>query len=131
MLATIPNGDKELVLVKPNARMNHSGEALARVRERIGFAPEECLIVFDDILLPIGATRFRTKGGHGGHQGCRSVIEALATTMVPRVRVGVGQPQDPDDITGYVLSNFAPENEPKIDAACREAVDKILVVLAR
>jgi len=131
MLATIPNGDDELYLVKPMRGMNRSGKALARLRGRIGFEPEECVIVIDDVMLPIGATRARTKGGYGGHRGCRSVVESLATTMVPRLRVGVGRPQDDADIMDYVLSDFAPEDMPKIDAACREAVEKIRLALAR
>ena len=109
--------------------MNNSGEVLGGIRKQFRFDPAQCLLVFDDISLPLGTTRFRMKGGYGGHLGCRSVIERFGTTMIPRLRIGIGQPEKGVGYETFVLQDFTSEDTPKIKGASREAVEKILFIL--
>jgi len=97
---------QEVLLVKPQTYMNASGAAVAALQQRLGFDSEEVLVVLDDFLLDFGRLRWRRKGSDGGHNGLASVIEKIGTQNIPRLRVGIGQPQE--DIIDYVLKPFAP-----------------------
>lgn len=92
---------REIVLIKPQCWMNQSGVIVARaVREY----DKEFLVVVDDINLPLGRIRLRYKGSDGGHKGLRSIIDAIGHTNFPRLRLGVGRPDE--DIVSYVLTPF-------------------------
>ena len=110
---------KKVLLVMPQTFMNNSGEA---VREALSFyklPPERCLVVCDDITLPVGTIRIRRKGSDGGQRGMRSIITLCGSEQFPRIKVGVGQKPHPDyDLAAWVLSRF-PENE---KTPLREAV---------
>lgn len=120
-----------LYLVKPLSFMNVTGPAVARVLRRLGLSAPECVLVYDDIDLPLGAVRVRMKGSHGGHNGVRSIIDALQTEDVRRVKVGIGRPGDRDEVTDHVLSRFAPEELPVIEEACAEAAARVLDLIGR
>ncbi len=121
-----------LSLVKPQAFMNVTGPALARVVRRLRLAPADLVLVHDDIDLALGRVRVRMKGSHGGHNGVRSIIETFQTDELRRVKVGIGRPERPADVSDHVLTHFAPEELPLIETACAEAVDRVLnLVTAR
>lgn len=96
----------ELLLLKPLTFMNLSGGPVAEVLGFRGLAPEDCLIVCDDMALPLGAVRLRAKGSSGGHHGLDSVIAALGTSAFPRLRVGIGAPPPGVDGADWVLGRF-------------------------
>jgi PTH1 family peptidyl-tRNA hydrolase len=75
--------------------------------------------------------RARMRGGDGGHRGVRSVLESFATDEVRRVRIGVGRPEQKDQVSSYVLSSFSPTELPLIEKACEEAADLVLDLLAK
>jgi peptidyl-tRNA hydrolase, PTH1 family len=112
--AIIPSGEGQApgpcLLVKPQTFMNRSGLAVAPVLSAHGGAPEETLVVVDDVALELGTLRLRERGGHGGHNGLRSLVECLGTEDFPRLRVGIraGEPQG--DLAEYVLAPF-PEDD--------------------
>jgi PTH1 family peptidyl-tRNA hydrolase len=116
-----------LYLVKPAAFMNVSGPAVARILRKLHVGPPDLIVVFDDLDLPLGKVRARMKGSAGGHNGVRSVIEALGTSDFRRVKVGIGRPAAPgrakDEIVDHVLSPFYPEELGIIETACAEATD--------
>ncbi len=105
----------ELVLLKPLTYMNRSGLAVARLLERFALEPEDCLIVYDDVALPLGRLRARAQGSAGGHKGMASVIEALGTTAIPRLRLGIDGEEKPEDLVQFVLSEFTPEEWPQVE----------------
>jgi aminoacyl-tRNA hydrolase len=123
-------GGDTLYLVKPLTYMNVSGPVVAQVGRRLGFDPADCILVYDDIDLPLGRVRVRMKGSDGGHRGVRSVIEALQTSELRRVKVGIGRPADKAAVSGHVLSGFSPDEIPLIQAACAEAADRVLQLSA-
>ena len=83
-------GEHSVMFVKPQTFMNRSGVAVAALQRYYRVSPENILVVYDDLDLPPGHLRLRAKGGAGGHNGMRSVIDYLRTTEFPRLRVGIG-----------------------------------------
>jgi PTH1 family peptidyl-tRNA hydrolase len=101
-------GGQPVRLVKPLTFMNRSGAAVEPLVRSTHTAPADVLVVLDDVALELGTLRLRQLGSHGGHNGLRSVLEALGTDAVPRLRVGVRGGGDlPADLAGYVLAEFA------------------------
>ena len=119
-----------LHLLKPQSFMNVSGPAVARLSRRLHLGPPDLVIVFDDLDLPLGKVRVRMKGSAGGHNGVRSVIEALGTDAIRRVKVGIGRPAPPgqhkDLVVDHVLTPFYPDEMDAVEAACAEAADLAL-----
>ena len=116
-------------LIKPQAFMNVCGPVIARALQRHGAGPEDLILVYDDIDLPLGAVRVRMKGSHGGHNGVRSVIDALGTTDIRRVKVGIGRPEHKGDVPDHVLTVFDADELPTVDTAVAEAAQKVLALL--
>jgi PTH1 family peptidyl-tRNA hydrolase len=98
------------LLVKPQTFMNRSGSAVAQLVEAHGSAPEDVFVIVDDVAIDLGTIRMRERGGHGGHNGLRSLIECLATEEFPRLRIGVRKGEAEGDLADYVLAPF-PEEE--------------------
>lgn len=115
-------GDKKVWLTKPTTFMNMSGWAVVDCLGDLGVSAEGLLVLCDDVNLPLGKIRIREKGTEGGHKGLRSIIYQLNTYNFPRLRMGVGLPQEDVDLEKYVLENFD-ENEKKY-------VDKMLQISA-
>src|SRR5262245_49798703 len=119
-----------LALVKPQAFMNVSGATVAAALRKLDAAPSELVLVFDDIDMELGKVRLRMKGSAGGHNGVRSVIDALGTEEVRRVKVGIGRPgtpgQDRERVVDHVLSPFYSDEHDAIEAACTTAADMVL-----
>ena len=117
------DGPPMLALAKPLTFMNRSGRAVAGLLDRYGLAPDQMLVVYDDLALEIGALRLRPKGSHGGHNGIRDIIGALGSTEFPRLRVGVGNSFPPGGQVDFVLSPFADDERDAADAAFDEAAE--------
>ena len=90
--------------IKPQTYMNRSGKAIASFANFFQIPIENIIIISDDIDLELGKARFRLGGGHGGHNGLRSVIDSLGDSNFFRLRVGVGRPQGNGDVVRHVLS---------------------------
>ncbi len=103
-------GDEPVRLVKPLTFMNRSGVAVARLLEDSGSSPADLVVVVDDVALELGTLRLRERGSHGGHNGLRSLIDVLGTDEFVRLRIGVRKGELPEDLAGYVLGEFPPED---------------------
>lgn len=119
---------KDVILMKPTTYMNNSGFAVREVLDFYKADPEDLLIVYDDIDLPVGTIRLRQKGSAGGHNGIKSIIHCIFTSHFDRIRVGTSRdPQIP--IIEWVLTKFKPEEkeelEKAIDLAAHAAYDSI------
>jgi PTH1 family peptidyl-tRNA hydrolase len=95
------NGEKVL-LVKPQTFMNNSGESVAPLAKYYDIEPQDITVVYDDLDLPSGKLRIKHGGGHGGHNGLRSLNQHLPNADYTRVKIGIGRPPG-GDITPWVL----------------------------
>ena len=98
---------------KPTTYMNNSGIAVHSIKEYYKIDLENIIIIHDDLDLPFGTVKFKIGGGHGGHNGLRS-LDAHITKEYIRVRIGIGKPADKTDVANYVLSNFSKEELNKL-----------------
>jgi PTH1 family peptidyl-tRNA hydrolase len=117
---------RKLVIVEPQTYMNNSGVPLRLIASWYRTPPEALLVVYDDMDLPFGKIRMRPFGGHGGHNGMRSII-ATMTDRFPRVRVGVGRPER--DSIDHVLSPFSKTELEKLPAIIDSIADGVRVWL--
>ncbi len=92
--------------LKPSTFMNLSGKSLLSVKQFFKLELDDIIVIHDDIDLPFGAVRFKKGGGHGGHNGLRS-IDTLVGKEYIRVRVGVGKPEHKSQVADYVLHDFS------------------------
>ncbi len=107
---------RPVVLLKPRTFMNESGKAIGPPARFYRIPPERMLVIYDDLDLPQGTVRLRSKGGSGGHKGMRSIITRLSGRQnFPRVRVGIGRPPGRMDPAAYVLRNFGEAERPLMD----------------
>lgn len=122
---------ESVYLLKPGSFMNVTGGPLASALRRLHADPADLIVVYDDIDLPLGMVRTRMKGSHGGHNGMRSVIEALGTPEIRRVKIGVGRPERKADVADHVLDRFQPDELPVVEDAVARAADRILELVTR
>ena len=94
------------LLLKPQTSMNLSGDCVAKVLRFHRWKPAQVLLVYDDVDLPFGTLRFRTKGGSGGHNGVKSIMDSLGTEEIPRLKLGIGRVNS-RRLSSYVLSSFS------------------------
>ncbi len=93
-------------MVKPTTYVNLSGVAALELKEVADFEIKDFLVVVDDINLPLGKIRIRSKGGDGGHNGLNSIIYSLESDQFPRLRIGIGNDFEDGFMADYVLSKF-------------------------
>ncbi len=113
-LAEVRLDGLRLALLKPETFMNDSGRSVAAAAHFFKVEPESLLVVHDDVDLEAGRLQARAGGGLAGHNGLRSLAQALGTLDFVRLRIGVGRPGrgDPRSVADYVLSPFSPEEDP-------------------
>ncbi|WP_026702339.1 aminoacyl-tRNA hydrolase [Salibacterium aidingense] len=111
---TFADGEK-IYLVKPLTFMNLSGEALQPLMDFYQIPAENLLVIYDDLDLEPGSLRIRIKGGHGGHNGLKSIFHDLGTRDFKRIRIGIGHPEPGDSVISHVLGTFTPEEKKKVE----------------
>ena len=129
-LAETRMGEARVALLEPETYMNDSGRSIAAAARFFKVAPEDVLVVHDDVDLEVGRLQARAGGGLAGHNGLRSIAEILGTQEFLRLRVGVGRPGrgDPRPVADYVLSPFTAEDD--ADVIVARAADAVESVLA-
>lgn len=105
-------GDVQYRLMKPLTFMNRSGQVLSSLASQADLLIErDLLVIVDDAALDVGRVRFRSRGTPGGHNGLKSISQALGSDEYPRLRIGVGVPADGIDLSDWVLSPMEPDEE--------------------
>jgi PTH1 family peptidyl-tRNA hydrolase len=112
-LSELRIGDARVALLEPETYMNESGSSIQAAARFFKLAPEQLLVVHDDVDLPTGRLQARLGGGLAGHNGLRSIAQRLGSQEFLRLRIGVGRPERGDrrPVADYVLSPFAPEDD--------------------
>ena len=111
-----------VMVARPMTYMNQSGKSAQAIVSALKIPPEQVIVVHDDIDLPLGKIKRKSGGGDGGQLGVRSIAQSLHTGEFHRVRVGIGRPEDRDDIVDYVLSSFAEEETQSLNEVIDQAV---------
>ena len=120
---------KEIVVLKPQEFMNVSGSAVQRTQAFYKIEPQETIVVHDEIDLPFGKLRIKVGGGHGGHNGLRSIIGNVGDAFI-RVRCGVGKPDGGKErVTGHVLGGFSKVEQQELPFMIGGAADAVQMIL--
>ena len=120
----------DLRLLVPTTFMNRSGKAVAAMAGFYKVQPGEILVAHDELDIPAGAARFKRGGGHGGHNGLRDIVPALANSRdFYRLRIGIGHPGHASRVTGYVLGAPSSTDRTRIDASIDEAIAALPLLL--
>jgi PTH1 family peptidyl-tRNA hydrolase len=109
--------------------MNRSGEAVKKATDFFRLGGEDLIVVHDDMDLPFGTLRFKRRGGDGGHQGLRSIIELTGESNFLRLKVGIGRPPEGMDPAEYVLRAFDKAERSRLDQVLSRAAESLRVML--
>ncbi|GAA4433741.1 aminoacyl-tRNA hydrolase [Georgenia halophila] len=126
-LGVLPGGapGPRAVLAKPESFMNISGAPVAALVQFYDVDPEHLIVVHDEIDLPPEKLRLKRGGGEGGHNGLRSISQALGTKDYVRLRVGVGRPPGRQDAADFVLRDFSAAERVELGVTLEEAADAV------
>ena len=132
-LAWIARGsidERHVCLMKVRSAMNGTGTVLKELAETMSFSHAQCVLVHDDLAIPIGTIRTRLRGSAGGHLGVASILLAFQTDAFRRVKVGIGQPGANRDRLDYVLSTFDASTRPAVELAVAAAEARVIAMVA-
>jgi peptidyl-tRNA hydrolase, PTH1 family len=119
---------ERVYLLMPQTFMNRSGRSVAEALRFYKLSPADLIVIHDELDIPFGKVRLKEGGGHGGHNGLRSVGQETGSSDYARIRVGIGRPQH-GDVVNYVLTNFAkPEMDSLLEVLDR-SVDALEMIL--
>lgn len=124
----IIEGEK-VILLKPQTYMNESGKSIQKAMNFYKIEPNNIIIIYDDIDLSEGTLKIRAKGGAGTHNGMKSVIEHLGTTVFPHIRIGTGMPVFKELLVGYVLEKLNDEQYAKLTPAIQKAAEAVPAII--
>lgn len=113
--------NQSVILAKPQTYMNLSGDAVGPLAAYYNIPPENVLVIYDELDLPLGTLRMREKGGTGGHNGMKSITNHLGKEF-PRMRLGIGRPPGKMPPSAHVLQDFGKDELPIVDELLGEAV---------
>lgn len=128
--ASADYGGERVLIAKPRTLMNRSGQAAAALCRKHGLEPHQLIVVFDDADLAFGRVRVRPNGGAGGHNGVRSLMDALGASDFARVKLGVlGEGRHRSALADYVLQGFHPDERPALPAMIEAGAGAVEAVL--
>ncbi|WP_026361778.1 aminoacyl-tRNA hydrolase [Methylotenera sp. 1P/1] len=124
------SGQADTWLLKPNTFMNASGKAVAAIANYYKIKPAEILVIHDELDLPVGTSKLKLGGGHGGHNGLRDIHAALGTPDYWRLRVGIGHPGDRNEVVNFVLKPPLKAEQTAIDESLYQSSKLLTLLLA-
>ncbi|KAG8379359.1 hypothetical protein BUALT_Bualt07G0080300 [Buddleja alternifolia] len=123
-------GDVPVMLAKPQTFMNASGESVGAIVSYYKIPLKQVLVMFDDMDLPFAKLRLLPKGGHGGHNGMRSIINHLKGSKdFPRLRIGIGRPPGKMDPASFVLRPFNREERQELDFTLQNGLEAVRILV--
>ncbi len=115
---------RPVILVKPQTYMNRSGDAVGPLAAYYRIPPENILVIYDELDLPLGTLRLREQGGTGGHNGMKSLVNHLGQGF-PRLRLGIGRPVGRMDPAAHVLQDFSAGEEAVVKEILQKAQEAV------
>ena len=128
-IATGRLGGHSVVLAKPRTFMNESGRHIGPLAKFYSVSPADMIVIHDELDIDFGKIRLKLGGGEGGHNGLRSVANALGTKDFQRVRIGIGRPPGRKDPAAFVLENFTAVERNEVPTICEQAADATELLL--
>lgn len=123
-------GDVPVIFAKPQTYMNKSGESVGSIVSYYKIPLKQVLVIFDDLDLPFGKLRMLPKGGHGGHNGMRSIIDHFKGSRdFPRLRIGIGRPPGKMDPVNFVLRPFTNQEQHELNFTFQDGVEAVRILL--
>jgi len=116
-------GNRSIVLAKPRTYMNESGRHVGPLAKFYSVSPADVIVIHDELDIDFGRIRLKLGGGEGGHNGLRSVVNALGTKEFQRVRIGIGRPPGRKDPAAFVLESFTAAERDEVPTICAQAAD--------
>ncbi|MBL0731853.1 MAG: aminoacyl-tRNA hydrolase [Desulfosarcina sp.] len=120
----------EVILAKPQAFMNRSGPPVQKLAAYFNISIQDILVIHDDIDLNLGRIKIKQKGGGGGHNGIKSLINALNSGDFPRIRIGTGRPDEYMEVIGHVLGKFTNKESEIIERTIFRAKEAVVTILS-
>lgn len=120
---------QKVVLIKPQTYMNLSGNCVQEFVNFYKVEKENILVIYDDMDIEPGVTKIRKKGGAGGHNGMKSIIQMLGTEEFPRIRIGIGRPKHNGDEINYVIGAIPEDEIPKLEEGIEKAKEAVIEIL--
>ncbi|MEG1646320.1 MAG: aminoacyl-tRNA hydrolase [Clostridia bacterium] len=125
-LVSFYHNSEKIAIACPQTYMNLSGES---VRELLGYfhaEPKDCIVIFDDVDLPLGVVRVRKEGSGGTHNGMKNIVALASGNKMPRIRIGIGKPEGQMELKDFVLSKVAGEKADILDKAFDKVASAII-----
>ena len=116
---------KKVAIFKPQTFMNLSGESVIEIMNFFKEDLEKLLIIYDDVDIEKGEIKIRKSGSAGTHNGMRSIVSVLGSDKFPRLRVGIGKPEENRDMIAHVIGNMSKEDEEILDKATSKAAEAV------
>ena len=120
---------KKVMLVKPQTYMNNSGETVQEISSFYKIPMENIIVVVDDIDIEFSTIRIRGKGSAGSHNGLKSIISLMKDQNFPRIKIGIGNRRQGQDLASFVLSRFSKEEKSSIEEAVLNAAEAIETII--
>ncbi|GAB6099767.1 aminoacyl-tRNA hydrolase [Halanaerocella petrolearia] len=128
MVGKIKVSGETVILAKPQTFMNKSGQAIEKLVSYYQIDIEDILVIYDDLDLKPGQLRIRPKGGHGGHNGLKSIFACLGEKKFSRIRIGIGRPEQ-GTVTDHVLGRFTKDEWSQVDETLDQAREAVKLYL--
>ena len=129
LMARARIGGEDTVLLKPMTYMNLSGESVGPAAGFFKIPPEDIIVIHDELDIEPGRIKLKKGGGHGGHNGLKSLVKHLPNANFTRVRLGIGRPPPRWETANYVLGKFTKQEQPVIQEVIRSATKAVEVIL--
>lgn len=124
----IIEGEK-VILLKPQTFMNLSGESVKEIVQFYKIEMEQIIVIYDDIDIEPGSIKIRKMGGPGTHNGMKSVVQELNTQNFKRIRVGIGMPEEKENLVEYVIGAIPEEEKEKLEQGAKQAKEAIIEII--
>lgn len=122
-------GNEKVLLVKPQTFMNLSGESVLEIQRYYKVPLSNIIVIYDDLDLPVGKVRIKKKGSAGTHNGMRSILHLIQSEDFPRIRIGIGMPQDKSQLINYVVGDFSKAERALINEAIELSAEAVLEII--
>ncbi len=120
---------EEVILLKPQTFMNLSGESIREVMQFYRLHIDQLIVIYDDIDIQPGKIKIRKAGGAGTHNGMKSVLQAVKTENIKRIRVGIGMPKEKVDLVNYVLGSIPEEEKEELEKGINLAKEAVIEII--